>query len=180
MGHTDEGTPDGDCPPAFLLARQRFRKVAGVPVHVSGAAGLCGQNGRRPIATLTVTNGVGELRGKSIRLCGIRERPTTQLQTHGGGSFPEAGPAERTGFTLTAHKRQRQSPPTKPIAQYTVVGTAHPRSPSRYRDGVSGGQTVDVVRARDAARADGMGPRNLRLHAHSPAVRVATRTGPRC
>ena len=130
MGHTDE-TPDGGYSAGFLSGAGNLRKVAAYTRQA--LLGLAATQLGVPAATLTISNGVVSGAGKRVSYADLVRGQQLDLRIPVEGSQPRADP--QAGIIWNGGPqdinlggiRVTGDPPTKPIAQYSVVGQSHER-----------------------------------------------------
>jgi nicotinate dehydrogenase subunit B len=124
MGHTDE-TPDGGYSAGFLMGGNNQKKVAAYTRQA--LLGLASTRLGVPVASLTVTKGVVSGEGKSVSYGELVKGQQLDLKIPVSGALARIDPKAVTGIGNLVGITVTGNPPTKPIAQYSVVGTSHER-----------------------------------------------------
>jgi CO/xanthine dehydrogenase Mo-binding subunit len=133
MGHTDE-TPDGGYSAGFLMGGTNQKKVAAYTRQA--LVGLASTRLGVPVANLTVTKGIVSGAGKSVSYGELVKGQQLDLKIPVSGSLAKIDSKAATGIGGLVGIIVTGNPPTKPIPQYSVVGTSLERK--GIRDIVTG------------------------------------------
>lgn len=128
VGHTDE-TPDGGFSAGFLGGANNVKKVAAYTRQA--LLGLAADRLGTPAANLTVKNGVVTGGGKSVSYVDLVKGHTLDLKIPVTGRMARVDLKDPVGIADLMGIMVTGNPPTKPIGQYAVVGTNHPRPATR-------------------------------------------------
>ena len=124
LGHTDE-TPEGGYSAGFLGGAGNLRKVAAY-TH-QALLGLAATRLNVPASSLTVTDGIVSGGEKTVSYADLVQGQQLDLQIPTQGVLATLDPETPIGLGNLGGITVTGDPRTKPIAQYSVVGTSFPR-----------------------------------------------------
>ena len=124
LGHTDE-TPEGGYSAGFLSGAGNLRKVAAYTYQA--LLGLAATRLNVPATSLSVTDGVVSGGGKTVSYSDLVKGQQFDLQVPVQGVLANIDPETPIGLGNLGGITITGDPPTKPVSQYSVVGTSFPR-----------------------------------------------------
>ena len=160
LGHTDE-TPEGGLSANFLFGARNLRKVAAYTYQA--LLGLAATRLNLPASNLTVADGVVSGGGPTVSYPDLVRGQQLDLQIPVQGGLAMIDPASPIGIGNLIGISVAGDPPTKPIAEYSVVGASFPRPGIR-----------DIVMGKPVYGCDVMVPGMLHARMVRPAALGAT------
>ena len=127
-GDTDK-TPDGGYSAGFLSGMSNLRKVSAYTYQALLALAATKLN--VPVNALSVVNGIitstnATATGKSLSYGDLVSGQHLDLKIPISGSLAKPDPSQWVGVTMLDGLTVTGEPPTKPVAQYKVIGTSYP------------------------------------------------------